>query len=251
MAPAPIAEDQGIVEDCQEYEAGVSAIDAEHLRILRWYAWRFACPAWPRDDLLHEGILAYLACRDEDGEPTHWVAAARYHILTCRSASAQQWHYRRVPEQSLSVALWPPELYVLAAERAVHFAAALAALSARERTIVHLYYEEEQTLQAIGAVLGLHHSSVSRLLQQACVHLRASLRLDAPEALQASHSTCRYGHPLTPDNIYTCPTPVRTGYIQQQCKTCRRIRRRQRYRATHAHKERRGDGDTQSHGPLA
>ncbi len=79
----------------------------------------------------------------------------------------------------LDLALDPgdgPHVRLERAELRAHLARAVAALPARERQILSLYYEHELTLAEIGAVIGVSESRVSQLRTQAIARLRASLR---------------------------------------------------------------------------
>jgi RNA polymerase sigma factor for flagellar operon FliA len=61
-------------------------------------------------------------------------------------------------------------------ELRAHLAKAIGELPERERQILALYYEEEQTLAEIGEVIGVCESRVSQLRGQAVTRLRTLLR---------------------------------------------------------------------------
>lgn len=212
-----------------------TVIEAVHDRIIAWYAGRYASPSWPKADLYQEGIVAYLACRAEDPAPAHWVAAARFRMLACRQRMKQMCGERRAPAPEVSFGLLPPETQALLVERRQRLLRALAALPPREATVMRLYYLEDQTVQAIGAHLGLHHTGVSRALRRARTAVCDALEGDVHPVRDAM-PTCPYGHPWTPANTYVMPTPVRGGYHQRTCRTCNRVRQRQRSRTRHAHR---------------
>jgi RNA polymerase sigma factor FliA len=97
------------------------------------------------------------------------------------------------PDQSggsiLDVCLDPdegPEVRLQRSELAVHLARAIEQLSARERQILAMYYQQEMTLAEIGAVIGVGESRVSQLRTLAISRLRtllrASLQLDGRAA---------------------------------------------------------------------
>jgi RNA polymerase sigma factor for flagellar operon FliA len=90
----------------------------------------------------------------------------------------------------LAIALDPedgPHAQLERSELRDHLIRALAALPARERQILSLYYEHELTLAEIGAVIGVGESRVSQLRTQAIARLRSSLRgsLGQPEGSRA------------------------------------------------------------------
>jgi RNA polymerase sigma factor for flagellar operon FliA len=70
-----------------------------------------------------------------------------------------------------------PDVQIERAELKRHLAAALEELTARERQLLALYYEEELTMAEVGAVLGVGESRVSQLRSLALSRLRTSLRL--------------------------------------------------------------------------
>ena len=70
---------------------------------------------------------------------------------------------------------WNPAAVVDNAELRRLLAEVVVELSEREQMVISLYYDEELTLQEIGAVLGVTESRVCQIHTQAIARLRASL----------------------------------------------------------------------------
>jgi RNA polymerase sigma factor for flagellar operon FliA len=70
---------------------------------------------------------------------------------------------------------WDPAAAVDSAELRRLLAEVITELSEREQLVISLYYDEELTLQEIGAVLGVTESRVCQIHTQAIARLRAGL----------------------------------------------------------------------------
>jgi RNA polymerase sigma factor for flagellar operon FliA len=94
---------------------------------------------------------------------------AAIHIISLEAARDQPDERWKAPDQA-----------VLDAEGGQRVRAALAALPAKERRLLELYYFGEQNLEAAGKKMGLSKSWASRLHSRAVAHLREILEGGSP-----------------------------------------------------------------------
>jgi RNA polymerase sigma factor for flagellar operon FliA len=79
------------------------------------------------------------------------------------------------PASAPDAALWDKDLKQ-------RLAAAIASLPEREQRIIRLYYDEERTQAAVGALLGVSEGRVNQLLTKAAARLRSLLEHPARDA---------------------------------------------------------------------
>jgi RNA polymerase sigma-70 factor, ECF subfamily len=143
---------------------GVSNAGEERKSLLAWYHGRSRLVTWVRSVLVQRHIDARrAAARTEQWDPEDENA-------TANRARA----YGSTPDPGRAHA-------VAVAQDALD--AAIAALDARERLRLRLYYGEDLTLSQVGRITGEHEATVSRKLDRA----RADLRRRVEQHLRAEH----------------------------------------------------------------
>lgn len=136
---------------------GLSDRDAAARSLFRYFHGRSSLKTWLR---------AVLAQRHVD----QIRAGKKFDSLDDQPADGEP---RRMPELAVAEPLSDPrrEQYVQRFREAL--TGALAALDARDRARLQLYYAEDRTLAEIGRAIGEHESSVSRNLERVRRELRA------------------------------------------------------------------------------
>jgi RNA polymerase sigma factor (sigma-70 family) len=208
--------------------ADVEALLQEARGLLWWYARRLASPAigWQAEDLFQEGVAAFL--RKLAGVPQPHVAygivEARSRMHACLRDTMMQAH--RLAGYRPANSAPQPDALLEQQQLWRQLTEALATLPARQARVLALYYEEEMTVQAIGATIGLDHSGVSRDLQKATQAVQRALGLPGT-ARKAARSRCPGGHPWTPATTHLFTT--KRGYVQRGCTICRNQAKKRRY----------------------
>jgi RNA polymerase sigma-70 factor, ECF subfamily len=143
---------------------GVSTAGEERTSLLAWYHGRSRLVTWLRSVLVQRHIDAHRAAtRTEQWNPDDEGAAA---------GRARGYASQPDPGRAHAVAV---------AQDALD--AAIAALDARDRLRLRLYYGEDLTLAQVGRITGEHEATVSRKLDRA----RADLRRRVERHLRAEH----------------------------------------------------------------
>ena len=130
------------------------------------------------DDLLAEGshgaTAARIAERAGDGIEVEDVLEAREAFRALHSDSLDRPRGPREDDEAASLleTLGDSDLELGRAHDRAALAAVLDTLDERDRTIIHLYYQDELTQAEIGRRLGYSQMHVSRLLRQAVERLR-------------------------------------------------------------------------------
>lgn len=111
------------------------------------------------------------------GPLRHWVlVAAIRHAYDLKRRGGHE-----VPDEELDVALFDDaeRAYVRAESRALlkqWIEEALRALDDRRRTVLHLYFAEDVSSEAIGRMFGVHRGTVARWLEEAREGVRSHVR---------------------------------------------------------------------------
>jgi RNA polymerase sigma-B factor len=130
------------------------------------------------EDLLAEGghaaTAARIAERAGDGIEVEDVLEAREAFRALHSDSLDRPRGPREDDEAVSLldTLGDSDLEIGRAHDRAALAAVLDTLDERDRTIIHLYYQDELTQAEIGRRLGYSQMHVSRLLRQAVERLR-------------------------------------------------------------------------------
>ena len=130
------------------------------------------------EDLLAEGghaaTAARIAERAGDGIEVEDVLEAREAFRALHSDSLDRPRQARDDDDAASLldTLGDSDLEIGRAHDRAALAAVLDTLDERDRTIIHLYYQDELTQAEIGRRLGYSQMHVSRLLRQAVERLR-------------------------------------------------------------------------------
>ena len=130
------------------------------------------------EDLLAEGghaaTAARIAERAGDGIEVEDVLEAREAFRALHSDSLDRPRGPREDDEAASLldTLGDSDLEIGRAHDRAALAAVLDTLDERDRTIIHLYYQDELTQAEIGRRLGYSQMHVSRLLRQAVERLR-------------------------------------------------------------------------------
>ncbi len=141
-------------------------------RLLGWHAGEV-------EDVVHDVFLAALTKRDRfrgDASPWTWLAAIT--INRCRSHRRRQlvrlkwWRATTPMAQSASE---PRESAIERDEAGARVREAVAALPAKDREVVVLYYLEELTVVQVSAVVGASTGAVEVRLHRARAKLRQLL----------------------------------------------------------------------------
>jgi RNA polymerase sigma-70 factor, ECF subfamily len=142
---------------------GVSNTGDERTSLLAWYHGRSRLLTWMRSVLVQRHIDAHRAAsRTEQWDPAHG------------GPDRGSRGYGAMPEPGRAHA-------VVITQDALD--AAIAALDARDRLRLRLYYGEDLTLSQIGRITGEHEATVSRKLERA----RRELRRRVEQFLRAEH----------------------------------------------------------------
>jgi RNA polymerase sigma-B factor len=132
------------------------------------------------DDLLaedgHAATAARIAERAGDGIGVEDVLEAREAFRALHSDSLDRPRGAREDDEAASLldTLGDSDLEIGRAHDRAALSAVLDTLDERDRTIIHLYYQDELTQAEIGRRLGYSQMHVSRLLRQAVERLRQS-----------------------------------------------------------------------------
>jgi RNA polymerase sigma factor (sigma-70 family) len=174
---------------------------AGHFDFMRGFARRFLPPAAARElvdeviaDLFTRGKLRQYAGRSS---LRTWLAAVVAHAALNSRQTVSRWvPLEDAPADDPSAASAErnePENEQAAALLRRMLGEAVQALPAEGRLLLQLYYEEELTLDAIGAALGLSSAAISRRLKHTREELRETIDARAQREVGESADALRAG----------------------------------------------------------
>lgn len=171
-----------------------------------------------RRELGHEPSLADLAARVGSDEKRLSRMIVRINTIESTSPLATG---ERFAESSLPQALVPvepdaPDTVYEKLEVRDRVRAAIAALPARERKLISLYYYGEVTMKQIGAAIGVNESRVSQLHARAIRRLRDSLgALDPRQAAEVNSALVEFARrrPMAKARPQSSAKPAGTGVV--------------------------------------